>query len=170
MRRHILIALAVLVIVPACDTDRINRLEKENADLKAAVAKTNATTDFNLQEKCSGAAKNWFRENYRSDRQTILLDESNHFHKKLNKCFVQVENHSNADEKVGGILWSWDNTITVWDVFENARYAEFMEGHTMFTPASKLPAEDKIYECDVVGTKCKSLDEFNNLTRSYMND
>jgi hypothetical protein len=168
--RSTVIALAALLLCCACDTDRINRLEKENADLKAAVAKTTATTDFNLQEKCSAAAKNWFRENFRHDKNTILLDETNHFNKKANKCFVFVEEHSGEDSKVATIEYSWYNNMTLWDVFENAKYADFLANHTTFAPESKIPSEDKVVECDVAGTQCKSLAEFNNLTRSYMSD
>ena len=35
MRRHILIALAALLVCSGCDTDRISKLEKENTELKA---------------------------------------------------------------------------------------------------------------------------------------
>jgi hypothetical protein len=171
MRRHILIALAALLVCSGCDTDRISKLEKENTELKAEVAKTNAATDFNLQEKCSNAAKSWFRENFPPDKNTILLDETNHFNRKMNKCFITVEYHSTgADSKVAGILSSWYNNISLWDVFENEKYANFAESHTMFSYALKRPPEDRVDECEVAGTKCKSLDEFNNLTRSYMSD
>jgi hypothetical protein len=171
MRRHILVALAgLLVVCSGCDTDRINKLEKENADLKAAVDRKNAATDLNLQEKCSAAARNWFSENYRRERTTVFLDETNHFNKKLNKCFVVVENHENDENKLTFVLWSWYNNIQLWDVFENSRYADFTESHTTFTPSLKRPDEDTVDECEVAGTKCKSLDEFNNLTRSYMSD
>lgn len=170
MRRRILIALAALLVCSACDTDRLNKLEKENADLKAEVAKTNAAADFNLQEKCSNAAKSWFRENWPRDKDTILLDETNHYNSKMNKCFVEVEYHANEQNKLAFILWSWHNNITLWDVFENSKYADFLESHTMFTPSLKRPNEDTVDECEVAGTKCKSLDEFNNLTRSYMSD
>jgi hypothetical protein len=107
MRRRILIALAALLVCSACDTDRLNKLEKENADLKAEVAKTNAAADFNLQEKCSNAAKSWFRENWPRDKDTILLDETNHYNSKMNKCFVEVEYHANEQNKLAFILWSW---------------------------------------------------------------
>lgn len=165
MRRHILIALAVLLILPACDIDRVDKLEKENASLKAALAKRDAASDLDLQEKCSKASKNWFRENFPADKDTVLLDETNHFNKKMNKCFVLVEYHFNA-----GYGGSWYNDITLWDVFENSKYAAFTEDHINYPLASKLDPVDRISMCDVAGTKCKALAEFNNMTRSYMND
>jgi hypothetical protein len=165
MRRHILIALAVLVTFPACDSGRIERLEKENADLKASVARTSAATDFNLQEKCSNAAKSWARENFPGDKHTIFLDETNHYNRKMNKCFVVIEHHEGSEHP-----GFWYNYISLWDVFENTKYGEFNEAHLVDSHDPNANPKVQVYGCEVYGTKCKSLDEFNNLTRSYLND
>jgi hypothetical protein len=165
MKYHISIALAVLMSIPGCDAGRVDKLEKENAELKAALAKSNAASDFELQQKCSNAAKNWFRENFPADKDTILLDQNNHYNKKMNKCFVFVEYHYTMGRDP-----SWYNDMTMWDVFENSKYASFAELHTIYPFNSKLSPEDKIITCEVTGTKCKTLAEFNNMTHSYLND
>jgi hypothetical protein len=165
MRRHILFALAALLVCSACDTDRLNKLEKENADLKAEVAKTNAATDFELQQKCSNAAKGWFRENYPGDKDTILLDQNNHFNRKMNKCFVFVEYHYTMGQTL-----SWYNDMTMWDVFENSQYATFTEAHMVYPFNAKRDPEQRIVTCEVAGVKCKTADEFNNMTHPYLND
>lgn len=82
MKRRLSIALAALLFLPCCDTERVDKLEKENADLKAALQKSNAASQFDLQQKCSNASKSWFRENWARDKDTILLDETNHYNGK----------------------------------------------------------------------------------------
>ena len=85
----------------------------------------------------------------------------------MNKCFIAVEYHYNSDSGYGH---SWYRDITVWDVFENTKYAWFDDSHTSFSASTELPPQDTIVTCEVAGTKCKTLDEFNNLIRGYMGD
>jgi len=132
--RTLVFAAISLAFLCGCDTgERLNRLEKENAELKAALEQRNAATELELQEKCSKSAKAWFRENYSPDKDTTLLDETNHYNRKMNKCFVVVEYHYTA-----GSGPTWYNDITMWDVYENLKYATFSEGHIIYPAASKL--------------------------------
>src|ERR1700682_3437330 len=90
----LLLAAAVLLATTGCDnSDRIARLEKQNQELLAEVKKGQASADYDLQAKCSRDARAWFNETWSRDRDTILLDFSNHYNKKENKCFIFVEYH-----------------------------------------------------------------------------
>jgi len=160
----LLLVLFSLILLSACDTDRVSKLEKENSELKSQLA----SADLALQEKCSKAAKAWFRESFHPDKNTVLLDQTNHYNRKMNKCFIMVEYHYNSGR--GPVGEPWYNDISLWDVFENSKYAGFTESHIVYPISSKLSPEDKVDHCDVAGTACKTLDEFNSLTRSYMND
>ena len=52
------------VVFCGCDTARVDRLEKENAELKAKVDKADVARDYDLQAKCSKDARAWFNKNW----------------------------------------------------------------------------------------------------------
>ena len=161
------VLLVMLLLVIGCDTgERLNRLEKENADLKAAVEKDQAARDFDLQAKCAKDAKTWFSENFPPDKSTILLDYTDHYSKSINACFIEVEHHTN-DNTFNPKANAWGNSISLWNVYENTQYGSFMESH--FTDF-KNPPHDEVIECTVTGQKCTSLDQFNSLASHYLSN
>ena len=107
--------------------------------------------------------------NWSRDKDTILLDFTNHYNAKQNKCFILAEHHFNSHLVGTGFGDSWSNMMNLFDIYENAKYAEFGENHyTYYKPT--IHTGDEVIMCNVQGTKCKSQDEFNNLTSTYMND
>jgi hypothetical protein len=165
-----LLAVAALLFTASCDnsSDRIARLEKQNEELKAEIKKGQAMADYDLQAKCSKDARVWFNENWSRDKDTVLLDFSNHYNKKENKCFISVEYHyNNHFGAPGGSAWT--NHITLWDIYENIKYGDFAENHyTVYKPT--ISSSDEMIMCELLGQKCKAVDEFNNLVRPYLND
>lgn len=156
--------LAVL-IGTGCDyPNRLANLEKQNRALQEEVNKRQTSTDYDLQVKCSRDAKEWFKENWSSDKDTILLDYHNHYNKNNNKCFILVEYHFSFGR--GG---SWINSISLWDVYENSKYGDFAEDHEIDLQL-KSGTEDRVTSCNVLNRKCQTLGEFQNLTRSYLSD
>src|SRR5579862_6348364 len=122
MKKLVIGLLACCALVAGCDTDRVAKLEKENADLKAKVEKQSAAVDYDLQAKCSKDARTWFNENWSADKDTTLLTFVNHYDAKLNKCFVLVEYHYKSDfARPGGNSWTKEVSLT--DVYQNARLA-----------------------------------------------
>lgn len=161
--------LALLIMLSmaetACDIpDRISNLEKQNRELQEEVNKRQAAVDFDLQAKCSRDSKEWFKENFASDKDTMYLRYENHYNKSLNKCFISVEWHYTM-----GAAGSWMNDMTVWDVYENTRYGNFSEHHQIDYKSSE-GVQDKVYACSVLNQKCKALGEFSDLVRPYMNN
>ena len=155
-------------IIAGCDADRIAKLEKENADLKTKVEKQNAATTYDLQAKCSKDSRIWFNVNWSRDKTTVLLDFTNHYSAKLNKCFILVEYHYNSGlTNYGG--YSWTNNMSLWDVYENTKYADFTENHYIYSKP-KPSTGDEVITCEVAQQKCKMLDEFRNLSSQYMSD
>ena len=167
MPRSVLLASLVLLgLATACDTsDRIGRLEKQNQELQAEIKKGQATADYDLQAKCSKDARVWFNENWKRDKDTLLLDFTNHYNKELNKCFLVVEYHYRL-----GLEGTWVNDVELYDVYENSKVGTFGEDHIV----SKKPAfetRDVMVDCELFDVrKCKTLEEFNGLVRPYMND
>jgi quinol monooxygenase YgiN len=162
MRIRQLFALSIILFAVACDTpDRVTRLEKQVQELQAKVSKDQAAMDYDLQEKCAKDAKAWFNENWeRGEKGTTLLNETHHFNKAQNKCFIVVEYH--YDQLPAP---SWVNHISLWDVIENTQYATFAQNH--FIDYKNSFNRDNVITCEFNGTKCKTLEEFSNLISTY---
>jgi len=111
VRLHLVFA-AVLLILAGCDQESQNQkiatLEKANQELKAAVEKSHAVEEYDLQAKCSKDAKAWFKENWQRDKDRLLLDFTNHCNKSMNKCFILVEYHYSVGKE-----GAWANDMTI---------------------------------------------------------
>jgi len=156
--------LAAVVFAAGCgDSQRITQLEKQNEEFKAQLARNQAATDFDLQAKCAKDSKAWFDENFPIDKDTILLDHSNHYNKEQNKCFVMIEWHYKSSLYGEG---SWTNHMSLWDAYENVERGEFIEQHIItFKPPS---TRTEVQGCNVLDKKCTSIGEFDDLVRPYM--
>ena len=160
--------LTCCALFAGCDGDRVAKLEKENADLKAKVEKQDEAVNYDLQEKCSKDAHAWFNENWSRDKDTILLTLVNHYDVKLNKCFILVDHHYKSDFAGPGGN-SWTNEISLTDVQQNAKLAYFAENHiTNWKPEYNL--RNEVISCNMLDKECKTGDEFNNLVGPYMAD
>jgi hypothetical protein len=157
----------VLLMAMGCGQDeKIATLEKQNQELKAQVEKSHATADYDLQAKCSKDARAWFNENWASTKDAILLDFTNHYNKSLNKCFILVEYHySNSFAGTSG----WTNNMSLWDVYENSKYATFAENHTTYFKPT-VHTEQSVVICELLGKKCMNIGEFNDATLPYMSN
>jgi hypothetical protein len=155
----------IVLAIAGCDTgERITRLEKENAELKAQLDRGHLALDDDLQAKCSKDARAWFNENWSRDKDTVLLDFTNHYNKTSNTCFIRVEFHYSEVPAP-----SWTNDITLWNVYENSKYGNFTEQHVIDFKSPHGP-EDKVISCEVYGANCAGIDQFNSLTQPYMNN
>jgi hypothetical protein len=162
LRVAVILGLTVLALT-GCDTERLNKLEKENAELKAKVEKFDSARDFDLQAKCSKDSRAWFNENYGRDKTTTLLDFSNHYNKSSNTCMISIEWHYTQGPSI-----SWVNLRSLWNVYENAKYGDFSEHH--YVDLKNPPSRDEVITCRVTDKQCKSVDEFNDLVQPYMNN
>ncbi|HLJ15808.1 MAG TPA: hypothetical protein VKV15_15020 [Bryobacteraceae bacterium] len=157
------LAGVVLLTATGCGQDRIAALEKQNQELKAQMEKSHATSDYDLQAKCASDARAWFNENWSPSKYTLFSNFTNHYNKTMNKCFIVVEVHLNYSEG------EWLNHVSLWDVYENSRYADFSEDHIRhLTPT--FTVEERVDTCELGERKCASLNEFNDLTRPYMSN
>jgi type II secretory pathway component PulJ len=161
--------LAVLAVSGCDDLQRTARLERENADLKAQLKERDAqlqekdvSRNYELEARCSKDARVWFNQNYSRDKDTMLLTFSNHYHVASNQCYIFVEYHWKQ-----GVGESWMNDISLWNVYENDQVGTFLEDHIInFKPTDF----SKISTCEVYGSKCTTIDQFNGLVQPYMNN
>jgi hypothetical protein len=160
MRRLLLVPA---ILLSGCYSDRIAKLESDNKELRSQLDKQKQTADLDTQAKCSTAAKAFFRDNWNRDKGTMLLDYSNHYNRKLSKCFIVVEWHYSDPITNRG---EWFNNIQLYDVFENNRYAELSE-HIGVDPKT-FAAAHRVLRCDVQGTECKTSEDFNSQIGDYL--
>lgn len=147
-----------------CGQDqKIANLEKQNQELKAEVEKSRPTIDYNLQEKCSKDAKNWFNENWQADKNTKLLQFTNHYNKTLNECLILVERHYSVDKN------AWTNDTTLWNVYENDKYGSFAANTTTYFKP-EFHTETEVITCELSDNKCKNIEEFSALVHPYLNN
>lgn len=152
-----LAGVLLLFTLAGCDNDRLAKLEKQTAALESQLAAVQKANQLDLQAKCSKDAKVWFDERWASgrDRNTLILDFTNHYNLAKNKCFVQVEFRFTLGS-------SWAETLSVFDVYENQKYGDFSERHTI--------DNSMLTTCEVYGKKCQSLQEYQSLTAQFMSN
>ena len=93
--------------------DAAAKLQSLEARLNASEARNN---DIALATRCSEAAANFYKRNVETDKSPPGFSSSykNHWNKKMQKCFVQIDSSSPNDNRLFTDLY---------DVFENKRYA-----------------------------------------------
>jgi hypothetical protein len=163
-RVPILSLIVVMLVVGGCDDpQRTARLEKENADLKAQLNEKKVTRNYDLQTRCSKDARVWFNQNHSRDKDTMMLDFSNHYNSASNQCLIFIEYHfSNRSGR------SWLNNMSLYNVYENARYGNYLEQHVIGFDHDD--PKDELITCEMFDTKCTSLDQFNRFVQPYMNN
>jgi hypothetical protein len=162
--------VSFLLVAPiGCDTpERISRLEKQNQELQAELKKQEVSSDYDLQAKCGKDARAWFNANWSRDKDTALLDFTNHYNKADNKCYILVDYHYNSNLAGAGGS-SWTNDVELSDIYENVKHGSLGENHyTYFKPS--LSASNEVIVCEMRGKKCKTVEEFDNFIRPYMNN
>ena len=156
--------ISICLLAAGCNTGnstKISGLEKENQDLKAQLAKQQAS-DFDLQAKCADQASKYFKlggwDINKFDSYT------NHWNKSQGKCFMLIQSND-ASSKI--ILTSKELV----DPVEGKSYGSF------FVSRDKLLALQKPSYCAKFkdGNQsslevCYSETEFDDYTNSFMNN
>jgi hypothetical protein len=62
-----------------------------------------------------------------------------------------------------------ERLISLRDANENVKYGEVSDYQTVYAKP-EFHVENRIMNCQLSESKCKSVDEFNNLARPYMNN
>lgn len=120
--------------------------------------------EYELQERCGKHAADYFRRNFGNGVSKIEggqqeIDFSNHFSKKLNKCFIQITtNNIRYKNKNPEVVTSFD--IRVLDLNENKEYARYVNVYQKERPAL----------CRVVAMRCNDILEWEALIKPYMED
>ncbi len=98
----IIIAIAIIYLANTSNKQEMN---------------TNLGSDIAMQSKCATRATEFYKQSgYDKDSETIPSIYTNHWNKKLSKCFIQITSTSLKD---GFIM------IDVFDAFEGKQYATY---------------------------------------------
>lgn len=159
---------ALLTSLTGCDSsDRIAALEKQTQQLQEDVKKISQSSEYDLQEKCEKEARDFFKREWESagrDRTTLVLEFTNHYSRKENRCFMRIDFRYLVTPQ----LASWNENVLIWDVQENSQLARYGGHHEVSSSGDTPKTEDWTVMCEVNEQKCKTMSEFNNLTRSYL--
>ena len=155
--KPVALCLAILFLT-ACESPymRIDRLEKENKELRAQLSKAK-TPSLEAQATCASAAKRFFGEGWAWDQDTLVLRFTNHYNQSLNKCFVLVQYQFYSSKKHTDSFWYMELD----DAYERTRYG---------TLDQTVGDGDRLLVCRVQAVDCKSADDFNDRIKSFMND
>ena len=156
--------MLTMMMLTGCDSAR---LEKQNQELLARLRRQQAVQDFDLQSKCSLAAKTYFggeKEEYRTS--TVLgaslsetlatLKYTDHFSKSLNRCMIEISHFVSTPGK--GLFLN----VHVYDVFERETYGSY------FGPTN--PMDGSPTSCRVDEGGCQSYPDFEAKIKRYMAD
>jgi len=152
----------------SCDLEgRTAKLEKQVKEVQEKENKQDATAQYDLQAKCAKDSKAWFNENWARDKDTLLLDFTNHYNSGANKCFILVEYHyQSQSDKFADV---WVNDVMLWNIYENDKFGSLSERHITYVAGNRDP-EVKVGTCQVSDSKCTSAEQFDGLVRPYMSN
>lgn len=114
---------------------------------------------YELQEKCAKDARDWYANSWKDPKggNREVDSYSNHFNARLGRCYAVVTGTSFLSAKKSGAQFTLTQ-MTLVDVLENRNFGAFDQ-----TSNQSLP-----YTCEVDGKSCHSIDEWNGLTKPYM--
>jgi hypothetical protein len=161
-----LLCFGVATLIQGCGYEsRISQLERDVRELKQQSRESQAATQLDLQAKCSRDAKIWFGQNWSRDKRTIVLEFTSHYNRAQGKCFGLVRENSSI-----GAGRSWASYSSLFDVYENVKYAEFNQMHMVTVQKSGPETSESVATCEVLNKKCSTPDEFTALVQPYMGD
>jgi hypothetical protein len=129
------------------------------ATVPMTVFADSARDQYEMREKCGKLAREWFKKEWgdgisNTASALVVTNFQNHYSGRYNTCFMELESTSTAK---GGKSAGSFHSITLWDMNDNKDYGSFMESRHRVA-------------CTVENKTCRSLDEWNELIKPYMND
>ena len=120
--------------------------------------KSSTKEEYELQERCSKRAEELFRKEF--SNETVSNYYTNHYNRKLNKCFILVtETSIHRDKETREKLGVSSTYKTLLDINENKLYGSFW----------KL-SKGVLMDCEVLGKHCNSENEWDSLVKPYMEE
>jgi hypothetical protein len=109
--------------------------------------------DNELKEKCHKLSDQFYKDYFKDKKGVVYSYNKNHYSNKLNSCFMYVEERY----KVAEVKSRLDVNRLI-----------NLDDKKLIGALTYYPNTIKIEECYVADRKCKSINEFNNLIKPYM--
>ena len=120
--------------------------------------------EYELQDRCGKRVEERFKKEYgngivSNKDGTMMVNYTNHYNRKLNKCFVLVAGMSIPKDKETKDKQGFSTDKTLWDINENKQYGGFFKF-----------SEGGLMQCEVLGKHCNSESEWDALVKPYMEE
>jgi hypothetical protein len=150
-----------IFFVPACSNEKDQKivdLTKKVETLTKQKEQDLIREIYELQERCGKTCEEAFKKEYGKPERGWLCNYTNHYNKKLNKCFILVSATHYPGDKKDSLGITTD--ISLWDINEKKQYGQFFNARkTKFC-----------FECEVAGKHCTSEQEWEALVKPYMEE
>ncbi len=131
------------------------KIQAEIIPTTRSINTTSSDTDrklaYDLQEHCSKQAQS-FVDNFQMGNQQYNFNS--HYSSRLNKCFVLIELFIDDSDKD---IYQ----VYLYDAIEKKPYGKY---------AWKFPANSMPLICEILNTRCKTKDEFDDFVKKYMDE
>ena len=161
----LLVAVCVLGWMAHTQSVSNSTIQREIHDL-AAKSESKPVASLELQEKCAAQArKEYNASGWNDTKEHPLAGFTNHYNVKLGKCFMVIEDTTDAKPRDGTVF----TNKLVSDAFEGKSYAEYV----WRSDKVKKYWEVKPFVCKVTlpsgeEQNCESSDEWEELVKAYM--
>ena len=159
----LLVAMCVLGWILRVESRDVVDQQRQIRELNAKIEEKSKVASLDLQAACSKQARFEYDEN--GWRKEQFASFTNHYNERLNKCFMLVENTSEAKPRDGTFF----TTMILSDAFEGRVYGQF----DWKSDKAKKYWEVKPFDCKVTlpsgeEKACQSADEFRDLAKAFM--
>jgi len=131
--------------------DLTKKVEEQSKQVEALSKKREqdiAKQDMDLQEECSKITSEYIKK---TDFSNIShVNYTNHYNKKLNKCFMHLTAGGNGEKYIEGL----------YDINENKQYGYFVG----------LDIDNGYIKCIVNNNQCYSKSQWESLAKPYMEE
>ncbi|MBI3793284.1 MAG: hypothetical protein HY280_00975 [Nitrospinae bacterium] len=134
--------------------NRSAAMESKMASLEKLVGAINVKDDYDLAERCGKQASSAFKSLFGEKQESATF--TNHYNKKLNKCFVMVVNKITVGRKTKKEL---SRAVSIFDINENKEYGYYLKN-----------AKDEAPKCSFLEKPCESEKDWDALTAPFMGE
>lgn len=120
--------------------------------------------EYELQERCGKRAEELFKKEYdgyivSNETGTMISNYTNHYNRKLNKCFILVTQTFISKDKETREKLGISTETNLVDINENRPYGHFFKF-----------SQGGLTVCEVLGKHCSSQNEWDALVKPYMEE
>ena len=149
--KQIILSFILIIFIAFLFIFAIEYIKQNPTKEQPSVIENKPMNDYELRKQCMQSCEEYFCKTYggvfkKTDNGILLRYYDNYYNKKMNKCFMLIE-EENRDSKRKELL----------DINESKTYGLFLH-----------KAGSKISVCSVVDKICKSEEEWDLLVKPFM--